>query len=294
VLPLASLTHTLGLFAALQALISAGAVALVTLSPFESTVVWDAVARDDVEILSAGSETSIRQLSHALRAEPRRWDLRRLQRIVASVPLSGELRHTLSDLLPTTEIAVPAPVARVVGERLRVLDERTGVDVEPGSGVIGAVAVGGANPVGYFKEPTKTGAQFRTIDGSRFWISGEYATVDADGVIRGASPTTATIVLGGRTVSAPLIERVLRKHPSVAECVVVGAPDARSREQVIALIQVVDDHHLDEAEMTAWCRSQLSAPETPSRFLFVAGGPPLDDRLSARRMAIETLDRERR
>ena len=219
---------------------------------------------------------------------------RGLRRVVASVPLPEDSRHALSELLPTTEIVVPAPVARTVGERFRVVDEVTGVDVEPGSDAIGVLAVGGANPVGYFKDPTKTAAEFRTIDGSRFWVSGERAMVEADGVIRSAAGEATVIVVDGRPVSATLIESVLRKHASVAECIVVGVPAARSSEQLVALVRVVDNHHLDEAELTAWCRSQLRAPETPRRFLFVSGAPPVGDRVSARQLAIEALERETR
>ncbi len=294
VLPVASLTHTFGLFPALEALISGGAVALVTVDPLEPAAVWDAVEQHDVAVLSVASEPSARQLTDALSAARVHWDLRGLRRIVALVPLAEDTRHELSERLPTTEIVMPAPAARTVGERFRVLEDVTGLDIEPGSGAIGALAVGGAIPLGYFKDSSKTAAQFRSIDGSRFWLSGEHATVDADGVIRSAAAGTTMIVVGGRPVSAPLVESVLRKHASVTECVVVGVPDQRSGERLVALVQVVDDHHLDEAEMMAWCRSQLRAPETPSRFLFVSGLPPVDDRVSARRMAVETLEREPR
>jgi 3-oxocholest-4-en-26-oate---CoA ligase len=292
VLPVASLTHTLGLFAALQALIGEGAVALVTLDPFEPTTVWESVMRDEVAILSVGSEQSVRKLIDVLRVEPTRWDLGGLRRIVAAIPLPEDCRAMLSDLLPTTEILEPNPAARRVGEHVRVVDDVTGFDVEPGSGAIGAVAVGGANPLGYFKDPAKTAMRFRSIDGSRFFLSGEHATVALDGTIERSDFGATLIVVDGRPVSAPPIEGVLRKHASVADCVVVGVPDPRSGERVIALIQVVESHYLDEPEMTAWCRSRLPEPETPSRFLFVPGPLPGGDRVSARRLAIEALARE--
>ena len=239
-LPVVSLTHTIGLFPALEALISGGAVALVTVDPLEPAAVWNAVEQHDVAVLSVASEPPARHLTDALSREPMRWDLRGLRRVVASVPLAEDTRHELSERLPTTEIVTPAPVARTVGERFRVVDDVTGLDVEPGSGAIGALAVGGAIPVGYFKDSSKTAAQFRTIEGARFWLSGEQATVDAHGVIENAAAGATTIVIDGQPVSVPLIERILCKHASVSECLVVGVPDVRSGERLIALVQVVE------------------------------------------------------
>ena len=53
------------------------------------------------------------------------------------------------------------------------------------------------------------------------------------------------------------------------DCVVVGVPDPRFGEQVVALVQVVDNHYLDEPEMAAWCRARLAGFKSPRHFLFV-------------------------
>ena len=72
-----------------------------------------------------------------------------------------------------------------------------------------------------------------------------------------------------RRVSTSAVEFVLRKHRSVAACMVVGITAPPIGDQLVALIEITDGHYLDAPEMTAWCRSQLTAPQTPSRFLFV-------------------------
>ena len=51
---------------------------------------------------------------------------------------------------------------------------------------------------------------------------------------------------------------MLRKHPSVFDCVAVGVPDDRFGEIVVALVQVTENHSLDEPELAAWCRSRLA------------------------------------
>ena len=295
VLPVAPLTHSLGLLTALQALIAGAAVALTRLDPFQPGTVWDAVEQERVTTVSIVSDASARQLAEALRAEPERWDLSRLRTVTCATRVRAASRGALTELLPTTEVAVHDNGPRRVGPMVRVVDD-SGRDVEPGSGTVGLLAIGGAIPLGYYKDAAKTSSQFRTIDGSRYWVSGEFATVDDDGVLRSARSGAAVIRVAGRPVSAIDVEAELRKHASVADCVAVGVPGPRSGERLVALVEVVDRHYLDEAEMTAWCRTRLGAHETPSRFLFVesvgaaVGGRV--NRVAARRIAIEMLERE--
>ena len=66
--------------------------------------------------------------------------------------------------------------------------DEDGQPVEPGSGQQGMVAVGGPIPIGYYKDPEKTAATFRTIGGRRWSVPGDWATVEADGTHRAAGP----------------------------------------------------------------------------------------------------------
>ena len=65
------------------------------------------------------------------------------------------------------------------------------------------------------------------------------------------------------------IEHRLRKHPSIVDCVVVGIADPRIGKLVVAVVEVVEHHYLDAAELAAWCRTYLPATMTPARFVFV-------------------------
>ncbi len=107
------------------------------------------------------------------------------------------------------------------------------------------------------------------FDGVRYSVPGDYATVDADGTVKLLGRGSACINTGGEKVYPEEVEAELRKHASVFDCVVVGVPDRRFGEQVVALVQVTDNHYLDEAEMAAWCRAHLAGYKTPRRFLFV-------------------------
>jgi fatty-acyl-CoA synthase len=186
-----------------------------------------------------------------------------------------------------------APARFRISERVRVINETTGLDVAPGSGEVGIVAMGGHIPLGYYKDPEKTRATFKVIDGKRYSVPGDYATVDEDGSVQLLGRGSASINTGGEKVFVDEVELVLRKHASVADCVVVGVPDTRFGERIVALVQVTDGDALDETELSAWCRTKLAGYKTPRRFLFVdaidrsAAGKAAHARM--RELAIERL-----
>ena len=97
--------------------------------------------------------------------------------------------------------------------------------------------MGGRIPVGYFKDPEKTAATFRTFDGVRYSVPGDYATVETDGTVRLLGRGSACINTGGEKVYPEEVEAQLREHPGVFDCVVVGVPDERFGERVVALVQ---------------------------------------------------------
>ena len=72
------------------------------------------------------------------------------------------------------------PTVTVLGDTV-VLDEDL-QPVEPGSGVIGKIARFGDIPVGYYNDPVKTAEVFITVDGARYVMPGDFATVEADGI----------------------------------------------------------------------------------------------------------------
>ena len=69
----------------------------------------------------------------------------------------------------------------VLGENTKVIGEDGTREIEPGSGEIGLLAVKGITPVGYYKDPEKTAATFELIDGARYSVPGDWATIEADG-----------------------------------------------------------------------------------------------------------------
>ena len=289
-LPVAPLMHGTGMNLTLATLAGGGTVVLVDRTGLDPELVWDTVERERVANLAIVGDVFAKPLLAALDAQPDRWDLSSLRGITSSGVLfspdtkRGLLAHMtrlgIVDTLGATEGLGPSSTARAddetieparfrISDRIRVVDEHTGRDVTPGSGEVGFVAMGGHLPVGYYKDPAKTAATWRVLDGKRYSIPGDYATVDVDGTVQLLGRGSASINTGGEKVYPDEVEVVLRKHKSVFDCVVLGVPHPRFGEQVVALVQVTENHYIDDAELKAWCRPKLAGYKAPREFLFV-------------------------
>jgi fatty-acyl-CoA synthase len=253
-------------------------------------LIWSEVERNEVQILTIVGDVFARPLLAALDAEPDRWDLSSLRAITSSgVTWSPEVKQallervkqaTMLDSLGASEGLMSrsaakagdgeiAPARFAVNDRVKVVT-KDGREVARGTDEVGMVAVGGRIPLGYYKDPEKTAQTFRLVDGVRYSIPGDYATVDADGTIRLLGRGSATVNTGGEKVYPEEIELTLRENASVFDCVVVGVPDERFGESVVALVQVTDGHHTDEAELRAFCKRRgLAGYKIPRRVLFV-------------------------
>ena len=109
--------------------------------------------------------------------------------------------------------------------------------VEPGSGEMGMVAVGGFLPVGYYKDEAKTAQTFRELEGRRWSVPGDFATVNADGTIHLLGRGSVCINTGGEKVFPEEVEEALKTHPSVRDAVVVGVPDPRFGETICGVVE---------------------------------------------------------
>jgi fatty-acyl-CoA synthase len=103
----------------------------------------------------------------------------------------------------------------------------------------------------------------------RYSVPGDHATVDADGVVHLLGRGSACINTGGEKVFPEEVEGQLRKHPAVFDCVIVGVPDERFGERVVALVVTADGSAVDESALADACRGALADYKTPRRFLFV-------------------------
>jgi len=132
----------------------------------------------------------------------------------------------------------PAETARFsLGDHARVFDE-SGVEVVPGSGERGLLAVGGPIPIGYYKDPDKTAGTFRTFGGRVWSVPGDFATVESDGTIRLLGRGSACINTAGEKVYPEEVEETLKLHPAVFDANVVGVADDKWGQSVTAVVSL--------------------------------------------------------
>ncbi len=162
-----------------------------------------------------------------------------------------------------------AQTAKFTKGSLAVVITEDGRLVEPGSGEIGRVGVKGLVPIGYYKDPEKSAATFPVIDGVRYSLPGDWATVEADGTITLLGRGSVCINSGGEKIFPEEVEEALKLHESVRDAVVVGVPDEKWGEAVTGLVELVPGATFDEAALIAHVKSKIAAYKAPKRVLTI-------------------------
>jgi fatty-acyl-CoA synthase len=178
-----------------------------------------------------------------------------------------------------------------MGPQTTVLGD-DGKPVAPGSGRIGKLARTGNIPLGYYKDPEKTAATFPVVDGVRWVVPGDFATIEADGSIVVLGRGSQTINSGGEKIFPEEVEDALRSHPDVFDALVCGIPDPRFTERVVALVQPREGRTPTLADLQAHCRTQLAGYKVPRELVLgpvqrTNIGKP--DYVWARQRALEVL-----
>ena len=146
------------------------------------------------------------------------------------------------------------------GVELRIVDPVTGDDVTPGE--TGEIWVRTEQRMaGYFGKPEAT-AEAITADG---WVrSGDLGRADDGGFVFIVDRLKDMIITGGENVYSPEVERVIAEFPDVAEVAVVGVPDDRWGESVMAFVAPYPDATVDVDKLQAFCRENLAHFKCPS------------------------------
>ena len=312
VLPACPLMHATGLFTALGTLRQGGCVVTLPSREFDPVELFDTIEREQVSSLAIVGDAFARPMVRALDAEPGRWDLASLRVVISSGVMWSEpvkeslLKHKPSLLLfdslgsseavglgqsVSTGDGVTGTATFKLGEHTRILTD-DGRDVAPGSGENGMLARSGIIPEGYYKDGTKTATTFRVIDGVRFVIPGDYATVDADGTVRLLGRGSQCINTGGEKVFPEEIEEVLKERDDIVDAAVVGVPDEKWGEAVCAVVEPRNGDDLDEQDVISYVKSRLARFKAPKRVLAVSSlGRAPNGKLDYRRLRADACAR---
>jgi long-chain acyl-CoA synthetase len=119
---------------------------------------------------------------------------------------------------------------------------------------------------GYWKD-TEATERVLTTDG---WLrTGDVAVVDDDGGLRLVDRAKDLIIVSGFNVFPVEVEDVLRSHPDVADAAVVGESSPRTGEAVIAYVQAVPGHQLDQETLASHSAHALARYKCPARYEIV-------------------------
>lgn len=121
--------------------------------------------------------------------------------------------------------------------------------------------------LGYWKRPEASAEALR----GGLLHTGDIGVLDAEGNLFIKDRKNDLIIRGGANVYPAEVERVLHEDPAVAACAVVGQPDDRLGERVIAFVEFRADGHGDTDALAQLCRTQLARYKVPDRIIEVAG-----------------------
>jgi acyl-CoA synthetase (AMP-forming)/AMP-acid ligase II len=168
---------------------------------------------------------------------------------------------------------LPLPLGGLVGlplpgYRMRIVDD-AGHDVPRGD--VGELAVRGPGLMrGYHGHEDDTR---RTLSGDGWLRTGDLARRGRLGLVEFAGRKKDVIKHGGYSVFAAEVESVLEEHPAVAECAVVGLPDARKGEIPAAAVRCRAGASVSEPDLLAWAAARLAEYKRPQRIVFVDALP---------------------
>jgi 3-oxocholest-4-en-26-oate---CoA ligase len=153
---------------------------------------------------------------------------------------------------------------------VRVLDDALR-PVPPGG--TGHIAKSGHVPLGYYGDDAATAATFPVIEGVRYAVLGDMASLEEDGSIVVLGRGSTCINTGGEKVFPEEVEQALKAHPAVLDAVVAGVPDDRFGERVAAVVQLRADGTADGTDadgLREHCRATLAGYKVPARIEFAA------------------------
>ena len=179
-------------------------------------------------------------------------------------PVSTQTRTTDSVELRVSTVGQVLPHVEA-----KIVDPATGETVE--RGVDGEYCTRGFHVMlGYWNDPEKTA---ESIDSDGWMHSGDLAVMDDDGYVNIVGRIKDLVIRGGENIYPREIEEFLYTHPAIADAQVIGVPDERYGEEIMAWIQLAPGAAATEDEIKEFCRGQIAHFKVPRYISFVSEFP---------------------
>jgi long-chain acyl-CoA synthetase len=254
---------------------------------FEPKAVLEAIERDGVTIMagvptmyhalaaadSSGYDTSSLRIGSSGGAAIPEQVLRSFEEKYGIPVLEG---YGLSESASTTTVNPGADKRKLLsigkpiwGVQLRVVDE-SDRPLPAGAEHVGEIVLRGHNITkGYYKRLIETAEAFR----GGWFHTGDLGYVDEDGFVFVVDRKKDLIIRGGFNVYPREVEELLYHHPAVAEAAVIGEPDARPGEEIVAVVSLKPGVLAEPEQIVAWAKDRIAAYKYPRRVRIVAELP---------------------
>ena len=290
-LTLCPLMHGGGFWLAFSAMLSGSTSVLIRDLGFDPAFALQVIGEERVSLLMTIGDAYARPIVDLLEsAPPGDFDLSSLFVYGSGgAILSPSVKDDLARLLPTTVVHDGFGASETGGQgRLtgtgtdgaprfdmdpgNVVIAEDGTLCKPGDGQIGMLANSGHIPLGYYKDEVKTATTFPVIDGVRYAVPGDLASVDENGFIAVYGRGSVSINSGGEKIFPEEVEKALKSHPAVFDATVVGTPNDRFGSQVTAVVELRPEHADSPpslADLQDHCREHLAGYKIPRAVVFV-------------------------
>jgi 3-oxocholest-4-en-26-oate---CoA ligase len=290
--PAPPLMHSTGMNTALGALLGGGRVVLLPSKRYDPDELAATIERERVDTVSIVGDVFARPLADALDAAEvtgRPYDVSSLKRMMSvGLTWSADVKHRLlrhADMLCRDTVAAseggpfasqdtrrgddPVTSRFMLWPGARIIDGQ-GNDIVPGSGRTGYLAAPAPDEyIRYAGDDAATAGTFRVIDGQRWVVPGDMAGLEADGTVVFQGRGSQVINTGGEKVHAEEVEQVLLTHPAIRDVMVVGAPDERWGQRIVAVVALRPGMTLTKEEARAHVGERLADHKRPRALVVV-------------------------
>jgi fatty-acyl-CoA synthase len=283
--------HCFGSVGGTMASLTSGAALVFPAEAFDATATLEAMASERCTSVYGVPTMFIGMLESAGFAD---FDLTSLRTgVMAGAPCPVEVMKRVVNEMHADEITIAygmtetSPVSTMT-RRSDDLDRRTStvgtvfphvemkvVDPESGrtvpTGTAGEVCSKGYLVMkGYWRDPEATRA---AVDENGWMHTGDLGVMDRDGYVNIVGRAKDMLIRGGENIYPREIEEILFTHPAVAAVQVIGVPDARMGEEVMAWVTVREGVSAGEEELKEFCRARLAHFKVPRYWKFAAEFP---------------------